>query len=112
MTVGEWLAQREPAPPAALHAHLAGLLAHEVERDASEVPALFLGAAERLVGELLRGDCASRESALDLLAADALITYAFEAAAESPRDLVPRAAEAMRRIALLGATARPQQATA
>ena len=35
---------------------------------------------------LLRDDCATRASALDLLAADALATYAFEAAAESPAE--------------------------
>ena len=60
--------------------------------------------AERLVGGLLAGDCTSRDCALDLLTADALVTYAFEAAEQSPGDLVPRAAAAMRRIAALGAT--------
>jgi hypothetical protein len=65
-----------------------------------------LGAAEGLVAELLRSNCTTRESALDLLTADALVTYAFEAAAETPADLARRAAEAMRRIASLGAVRR------
>jgi hypothetical protein len=39
-----------------------------------------------------------RESALDLLAADALATYALEAAAETPATLEDRALDAMNRL--------------
>ncbi len=48
-------------------------------------------------------DCSTRDSALDLLAADALVTYAFEAASESPLELAQRATDAMVRMAVLGA---------
>jgi hypothetical protein len=67
-----------------------------------DLPESYLRAAERLIEDLLQGECTSRDSALDLLAADALVTYAFEAAGEAPASLVPRATAAMRRIASLG----------
>jgi hypothetical protein len=41
----------------------------------------------------------AREGALDLLAADACVTWAFEAAADDPSTLPARAQEAMQRIA-------------
>ena len=106
MTVREWLVQRQPAPPAALRARIEAVLADAVDDDAARAPEVCLRAAERLVSELLRGDCASRESALDLLTADALVTYAFEAAAESPGTLPVTATDAMARIAALDAAHR------
>ena len=104
MTVGEWLDGRTPAPPPVLRARIREALGDASAASAHGVADLCLGAAERLVGALLAGDCTSRDCALDLLTADALVTYAFEAAEQSPGDLVPRAAAAMRRIAALGAT--------
>lgn len=104
MTVGEWLARAEPSPPDALREHLARTLGAAASRDVAEAPDVLLGAAERLVAELLRENCTTRESALDLLTADALVTFAFEAAADRPADLAQRAAEAMRRMAALGAS--------
>jgi hypothetical protein len=106
MTVGEWLAQRRPVPPPALTARLEAVLGNGVDANAATATDICLRAAERLVGELLRGDSASRESALDLLAADALVTYAFEAAAEAPATLAATASAAMERIAALDAAQR------
>jgi hypothetical protein len=103
MTVGDWLDARTPPAPPALGARLSGALGAARDADASRASDACLEAAERLVGEVLRGNCTSRESALDLLTADALVTYAFEAAGESGTDLALRAADAMRRIAALGA---------
>ena len=99
MTVGEWLAARTPAPPAALRLRLESQLAGALTRDRREAPALLLDAGERLVATLLATGSTTRDSALDLLTADALVTYAFEAASEFPTDLADRAAEAMVRIA-------------
>jgi hypothetical protein len=73
-----WLDTRRPAPPAALRARLAasvtdadlGLPAHLAE--------LGRGLLERVAARPQGG----RELALDLLAADAFVTYAFEAQAE------------------------------
>jgi hypothetical protein len=103
MTIGQWLAVRTPRPPVALHARIQEALAEVATQSAAEASDACLRAAERLLAELLRGDCTSRESAMDLLTADALVTYAFEAAADAPADLPARACAAIERIASLGA---------
>lgn len=99
-TVERWLATREPAPPPALAARLRELLGPSAlaarEREATEV---LLAAGEAVLARLLREAKTTRESALDLLAADALVTYAFEAAAEAPAALEERAARSMASIA-------------
>jgi hypothetical protein len=63
-----------------------------------------LDAGERLLDALLNAGTTSRATALDLLAVDALITYAFQAAADDPARLEQRAAMAMARIAALPAS--------
>jgi hypothetical protein len=103
MTVGEWLAARTPRPPDALRARLESQLGDALGDDVREAPSRFLAAGERLVAALLAGGSTTRGSALDLLAADALVTYAFEAASDAPADLAERAADAMVRIARLAA---------
>ena len=74
-----WLDTRRPAPPAALRA--------QIERAVTDGP-LPLAAHLAELGRVLLAKVASRpkggrELALDLLAADAFITYAFEAQAEA-----------------------------
>lgn len=54
-----------------------------------------------MLADLIALECAQRDRALDLLAVDALVTYAFEAAAEQPDTLAKRATEAMLSIARL-----------
>ena len=103
MTVSDWLRAREPQPPAALSARLNAVLGESLTASAGELSEIFLFAGERLVAELLRSNSTSRDSALDLLTADALVTYAFEAASETPSLIESRAAAAMQRIAALGA---------
>lgn len=103
MTVAEWLALRTPQPPPALRARVEVALGPSLSLDGIQAADACLDASERLVRELLRSNCTTRETALDLLTADALVTYAFEAAAESPAGLAARATRAMRRIASLGA---------
>ena len=58
-----------------------------------------LDAALQLIGEMNDDVAASRAGAITLLAADALMTYAFEAAGEDGARIDPLAAEAMTRIA-------------
>jgi len=101
MTIGEWLARREPAPPRALAERVLGLLAPYAGEDAARAADACLDAGEALLLELLRDGCASRQSALDLLAADALVTYAFEAAGADSSGLEERAHRAMVRISAL-----------
>jgi hypothetical protein len=111
VTVGEWLTARVPRPPAALRSRIDAVLGEALALDAAETSDACLRAGEGLVESLLRSNATTRDSALDLLTADALVTYAFEAASEAPADLAERAGAAMTRIAALGAI-QPAGATA
>jgi len=104
MTLDEWLATREPAPPRALAARLYALL-QSAGMSEPCAPEAYLTAGESLLASLLRDGCTSRETALDLLAVDALVTYAFEAAGAEPERLEERAERAMARISALAAHA-------
>lgn len=100
-TVGDWMARIAPAPPTALHQRLRELVAPSAHRPVTDVPEACLEAGERLLDALLASGSTSRATALDLLAVDALVTYAFQAAADDPTRLEERAARAMQRIASL-----------
>jgi hypothetical protein len=100
-TVGAWIEHLDPAPPTALHARLRDLLASAAARPVAEVPEACLEAGEQLLDALLASGSTSRDTALDLLAVDALITYAFQAAADDPSQMETRAARAMARIAAI-----------
>jgi hypothetical protein len=96
-----WLDARRPIPPAALRARIDAALGSDLHADVADTAETLLAAGERLMRALLVDDATSRGSATDLLAADALVTYAFEAASERPADLSTRAATAMARISAL-----------
>jgi len=83
MTLPAWLDSRRPAPPPTLRAHLDRRVqpAPAGEGDAA-LPDHFAAAGRELLERVLSRPAAGRELALDLLAADALVTYAFEAQAE------------------------------
>lgn len=100
-TVGEWIDRIEPAPPMALHARLRDLLAPAAARPVVDVPEACLEAGEQLLDALLASGSTSRDTALDLLAVDSLVTYAFQAAADDPSQMEARAARAMARIAAI-----------
>lgn len=85
--VQRWLDARTPAPPAVLAARLSSLLAAYPPGRLTALLSLpealgSLGAFA--LDSLHEREATSREVALDLLAADAFVTYAFEAAAEDP----------------------------
>ena len=61
----------------------------------------LVNASEVAMERLVVDGCLTRDSALDLLAVDALVTYAFEAASWDGAGLETRAAAAMARIASL-----------
>ncbi len=105
-TVGAWLAAIEPALPPALDARLSELLAPYNSWSAAHVPEACMEAGERLLEALLISGSTSRATALDLLAVDALVTYAFQAATDEPGHIEARAARAMHRIAALPHTRR------
>jgi hypothetical protein len=88
-------------------ARVVDVLGHRADEDASRASALCLDAATELLEQLLAQDPLERESALDLLAVDALVTYAFEAAAEDSDELDQRATSAMLRLGAMAAARRP-----
>lgn len=90
--------------PAELRARVdAALRAEGGERAASDpTPGECLAAGEALLARTLAGDDRDRGTALDLLAADALVTRAFELAAARGDAVEEASAAAMRRIAALG----------
>lgn len=100
-TVGEWLETMHPSPPQGLRVRLLELLQPYAQLPVERVPEACLEAGERLLDALLASGSTSRETALDLLAVDALVTYAFQVAADDPASLDARAARALARIAAL-----------
>ena len=103
MTVGDWLRTCTLRPPDALSVRIEAVLGPAQHEPAESLPEICLGAAERLVAGLLESGSTSRDTALDLLTADALVTYAFEAAGAQPETIAARADAAMARIAAIGA---------
>ena len=78
MTGPDWLSRRTPAPPD----DLASAIRSAVPIG-DPTPTQLLGAARALLERVLNNECAQREAALDLLTADALVTYAMEIANEA-----------------------------
>lgn len=96
-TLSEWVESRTPEAPAELRAHMARDL--DAGGDApTDIAQAFMNACEAALDRVLDSADASRETALDLLSADAYVTYAFEAAAEDPGRVLVLADQAMRRI--------------
>ena len=95
MTVGEWVASRAAGVPPHLLARVNEALGPARQLPSARVPEECVAAADRIVAELLSHDRTGRDSALALLAADALVTFAFEAAADAPEQLPGRAHAAM-----------------
>ena len=83
-----WLRDRAAdAPPVLLDAMLSA-----IPREIQPVPEALAGAALLLYQQVLAGN-GGREDALPLLAADALLTQAFEAQAELDPDGIARLAD-------------------
>lgn len=97
MTVRGWLSHRDVVPPRVLQERVEDLVRAVPEPQGTPGEAL-LAAAELALGRLVRTAAADRASALDLLAIDALVTYALEYAAESPESLPAVSAAAMSRL--------------
>ena len=89
------MSERTPSPPEELASAMRSALDNNPAPTAPEV----LEAAERLLDRVLRTDCETRESALELLTVDALMTRALEIAAKDPQLLENFPEEAMQRIA-------------
>ena len=94
-----WIRGRSPAPPPDLRSRIEALAARA--RGTTIPTDALLDAAATAMADVLGDGCLTRESALDLLAVDALVTYAFEAAADAPEQIDARTAAALWRIAAL-----------
>ena len=101
MTVGEWIAARAPDVPPALDAQIRAALGSALQQDVAHAPEACVRAASSVVTDLLDARRTGREAALPLLAADALVTYAFEAAADDIARLTVHARTAMATLAAM-----------
>ena len=91
MSDSDWLSRLDPAAPEELATAMRNAL-----KDATENPTAedLLEAAERLLDKVLRTDCETRASALDLLTVDALMTHALQVASadqKAPEDFPEKA---------------------
>jgi len=83
MTGSDWLSRRSPAPPEELATAIReALKARNITGD-PPAPTQLLETAQSILEKVLQTECATRESALALLTADALVTYALEVANEA-----------------------------
>jgi hypothetical protein len=110
-----WLAARDGSAPAALAARVRALASAEGTEGAegasdpstgdvgiggsSEPAVVLVRATGGVLQRLLREQETPRASALELLAADALATYAMEALGDAPESIESRCAWAMRYLA-------------
>ena len=97
MTVRDWLAHREPSPPRVLRERVEAL-ALAVPDQPGDPASTLIDAAQAALARLPRDGAAERATALDLLAVDALVTYAFEYAASTPDSIPALSARAMSRL--------------
>jgi hypothetical protein len=73
MSGEDWLSRHNPALPP----ELASAMREAVDGKSDPAAGDLLEAAERLLDKVLRSDCETRASALDLLTVDALMTHSL-----------------------------------
>ncbi|MEO8577553.1 MAG: hypothetical protein ABI556_12665 [Gemmatimonadales bacterium] len=98
----EWIRTRVPPPPEALSQRFSEILGDAVADSIASLPGSLIDSAANLLTHV--GN--DRSAATDLLVADALITYAMEAAAEYSLDveaIAERAAYTLATVASRGA---------
>ena len=83
MSESDWLSHRTPAPPQELAAAIRDALKARNITGSTPAPTELLETAQALLQKVLDTECDSRDAALDLLTADALVTYALEIANET-----------------------------
>jgi hypothetical protein len=84
-----WLDSRQPAPPKALRERLHRAVGELLPAPGSLLPAYLARLGRELLEVVAARPEGGRELALDLLAADAFATYAFEAQAEEGGGIGP-----------------------
>lgn len=95
MSGADWLSSRDPATPAELASAMRSAVGESTEQPTADD---LLVAAEQLLDKVLRTDCETRASALDLLTVDALITHALQIGGRDAKLLEDFPEQAMRRI--------------
>ena len=95
MSPADWISELDPAPPSDLATAMRSAV-----KDATSNPSAeeLLEAAEHLLDKVLRTDCETRASALDLLTVDALMTHALDIATKDPNTADDFPEQALRRI--------------
>src|SRR3982751_6898654 len=91
MTTPNWLSHLDPPPPEELVTAMRNAVNDSAENPTAEE---LLEAAERLLDKVMRTDCETRSSAIDLLTVDALMTHAMIVASRdenAPEDFPERA---------------------
>jgi hypothetical protein len=83
VTVRDWVKGRSTQVPDALTERVITFLGADADASASKAGEVCLTAARRSLEQLLASGRYERDSALDLLAVDALTTFAFEHASEA-----------------------------
>jgi hypothetical protein len=78
VTVKDWIASRKPPAPPALLQQMLVLLGPDADQPEGRTSEVCLGAAARGLETVLVEKRFAREHAAELLAVDALTTYAFE----------------------------------
>jgi hypothetical protein len=82
VTIREWLATRTPVAPAALTERMLAILGTRADAPTDRAAEALLDAAQSELRRLLEQRQFARDGALDLLAVDALMTFAYEHGAE------------------------------
>jgi hypothetical protein len=95
MSGEDTLSRHNPAPPPELANAMRAAVDDKPDPDANDL----LAAAERLLDKVLRSDCETRASALDLLTVDALVTQSLQLANSDPQTRADFAEQAMTRVA-------------
>lgn len=109
MSVADWIEANSADQPERLAARIRAVVsaaesARGSERLASTAE-LLITASGRLLTEVIQSGERDRGSALELLVADALATYAFEAQAGAPEELDARCTWAMGELSRIAETA-------
>ena len=109
MNINGWLSAHEEGAPDTLRQSVRIALGDDLARPVVDAPSCFVAAGERVLRTVIHSDAASRDTALALLTADALLTYAFESGSEVSVPLNAVVADAVRRINVLDVDLPPMQ---
>jgi hypothetical protein len=95
MTDSDWVSRLLPAPPEQLATAMRNAVNEDIGNPSAED---LLAAAEHLLDRVMRTDCETRASAIDLLTVDALMTHALQVASKDPNAQEDFPEQALRRI--------------